>query len=52
MSRLVYNMNHDVKGTVYARLLNYALNYCDSFILVIRESFDVGPFRRGGDQEA
>jgi len=41
MSRVTYNLLDDVKGEAYAQLLQQALSYCDSFILVIRHSIDV-----------
>lgn len=41
MSRVTYNLLDDVKGEVYAQLLQHALSCCDSFLLVIRHTIDV-----------
>jgi len=41
MSRVTYNLLDDVKGAAYAKLLQQALSYCGSFILVLRHSIDV-----------
>jgi len=41
MSRVVYNLLDDVRGAAYAKLLQQALSYCGSFILVLRHSIDV-----------
>jgi len=40
MKRAMYNLPQ-VKGAAYAALLQHALAFCDSFILVIRHSIDV-----------
>jgi hypothetical protein len=41
MTGITYNLLDDVRGASYDALLQHALTYCDSFIVVIRHMIDV-----------